>query len=101
MFNDAYQHYLAAMDAEDPKHRAVMPIQPWFRNDLDFVMLQAADMLAGEARLLGVDDKPAPLREGLCPKLKASGHFKLIDYNDMRALDAWTRAAIKERNGGS
>jgi hypothetical protein len=26
-----------------------MPLQPYFRDDLDFVMLQAADMLAGEA----------------------------------------------------
>jgi hypothetical protein len=99
MFASAYGDY-REVSREDPERFAVMPIQPWFRDDLEFVVLQAADMLAGETRLLPVEDKPAPLVEGLCPKLKATGHFKLITADDLRALDLWVRREIMRRVRG-
>lgn len=74
----------------DPARRAVMPVQPWFRNDMDFVILQAADMLAGEARLLP-EDSPMSRIGDLCPRLKATGHFKFVTENDLRALSAFIR----------
>jgi hypothetical protein len=98
MFTAAYSDCLE-VSKEDPERLAVMPIQPWFRDDKEFVVLQAADMLAGETRLLPVTDKPAPLVEGLCPKLKlkSAGHFELITEQDLRALDLWVRAEIMRR----
>jgi hypothetical protein len=64
------------------------PYQPWFRDDKEFVMLQAADLLAGEIRLLGRDDDPFPYVGTICKRLKADGHFKLINAKDLAALDA-------------
>ncbi len=98
MFTDAYKHFLE-VEQTAPERLAVMPFQPWFRDDQDFVMLQAADMLAGELRLSPVDDKPAPLQEILCPKLKASGFFHVIVESDMRDLDMFVRAHRELKDG--
>ena len=53
-----------------PERRGVMPIQPWFRDDRNFVVLQAADMLAGESRLVAENHENNPSFIGaLCPNL--------------------------------
>jgi len=93
IFAKAYEQYLLSEEGH-PERQAVMPYQPWFRDDRDFVMLQAADMLAGDARLTDTDDKAPPLIEGICQTLKASGHFKLIGEDDMRAMDRNVRSQI-------
>jgi hypothetical protein len=90
LFAEAYKDYLHEA-ADDPAWAAVMPHQPWFRDDKEFVMLQAADMLAGYFRLAGTDDKPMPLQEGICAKLRDNGRAKLIDEDEMRRLDAFLR----------
>ena len=73
--------------ARSPERRAVMPIQPWYRDDRDFVVLQAADLLAGDLRLSSEKNQIVAL-EGLCPKLKASEIFKAIDESAMLSFDA-------------
>jgi hypothetical protein len=70
----------------------------WFRDDKEFAVLQAADLLAGEIRILVEQDiaqKPVPsFLDGWCPHLKAAGHFKLIAEQEMREMDAFTKAAM-------
>lgn len=61
-------------------HLAVMPTQPLFRDDKDFVVLQAADLLAGEQRLLAIADvdRYGFLRKdkkSLCSGLPVSKHY--------------------------
>jgi hypothetical protein len=46
-----YNDYLQ-IEEPFPERRAVMPVQPWFRDDEDFLALQAADLLAGDMRLM-------------------------------------------------
>ena len=98
MFADAYRDYVAGLD-DAPDWAAVMPFQPTFSDDKERVLLQAADMLAGDARLAPVDDKPDPLREGLCPKLKINGRYHVINEGLLRELDAHMRRSIREREG--
>lgn len=70
-----------------PERFAVMPAWPGFRNDQDFVILQAADMLAGELRLIAEDYEDNPLFIGkLCPNLTVSRHFKDIGDADLKDL---------------
>jgi hypothetical protein len=88
LFAEAYKDYLDVA-AEDPAWVAVMPHQPWFRDDKDFVLLRAADMLAGYVRLVGTDVKPLPLQEGICPKLRDNGRAKVIDEDELRRLDVF------------
>ncbi len=73
----------------DPQFQSVMPIQPWFRDDKDFVVLQAADLLAGETRMLGSDSEGPPFVGTLCPRLQAQGRFRLIGEQDMIEMDQW------------
>jgi hypothetical protein len=98
MFAGGYQDYLASL-RHSPDWLAVMPFQPTFSNDKELVLLQAADMLAGEARLVPVDDKPAPLREGLCPRLKLTGRYVVINESILRDMDAFQRRYIREHDG--
>jgi hypothetical protein len=80
----------------DPARRAVMPIRPRFGDDKDFAALQAADLLAGELRLLP-EQSPMSRIGDLCPKLKASGHFKMIDENDLHAMGTFIKSGLKSR----
>ena len=98
MFADAYKDYVASLD-DAPDWAAVMPVQPTFIDDKTLVLLQAADMLAGEARLVPADDKPAPLREGLCPRLKVNGRYRVINEELLRELDAHMRRHTREHDG--
>jgi hypothetical protein len=84
MFAEAYKYFLEA-EEDRPERLALMPYQPFFRDDKEeFVVLQAADMLAGELRIAHLDDKPAPLVERLCPTLKEHGVFHIIVESEMR-----------------
>jgi hypothetical protein len=98
MFAAAYKDYVASL-GDAPDWAAVMPSQPTFSDDKTLVLLQAADMLAGEARLVPVDDKPAPLREGLCPRLKVNGRYRVIREAILHELDAHMRRHIREHDG--
>lgn len=58
---------------KNPQRRALFPHQPIFRDDKDFVVLQAADMLAGDLRLKAENYPNKPSFVGkLCPHLKTS-----------------------------
>jgi hypothetical protein len=58
---------------KNPQRRALLPHQPIFRDDKDFVVLQAADMLAGDLRLKAENYPNKPSFVGkLCPHLKTS-----------------------------
>jgi uncharacterized protein DUF3800 len=71
---------LRAIVAErEPARAALMPPQPWFRDDLKFVVLQAADLVAGDARLSEEQDDWIKSLGVLCPKLKAAGKVRPID----------------------
>ncbi len=98
MFADVYKDYVASL-GDAPDWAAVMPFQPTFSDDKSLVLLQAADMLAGEARLVPADDKPAPLREGLCPRLKINGRYRLINEGLLREFDAYLRRYVRDHDG--
>jgi uncharacterized protein DUF3800 len=63
-------------DAGDRERSAVLPVQPWFRDDKECVILQAADLLAGELRLAseGYSDNPEFVGT-LCPHLRVSKFY--------------------------
>ena len=66
--------------------RAVMPYHPTFRSDKVFLPLQAADMVAGEMRLLAEDYPDNPQFIGhLCPHLPLSKWIRDIGEADMEA----------------
>jgi uncharacterized protein DUF3800 len=78
---------LRDLEREFPERQAVMPVQPWFRDDSDFVMLQAADLLAGELRLASEDYPDNPRFIGrLCPNLHVSRYCRTIDESELEAL---------------
>lgn len=90
-------HYDGLLQEEEafPERRAVMPSQPWFRDDTEWVLLQAADLLAGEARLVCECDASGRLLpdcvRGICPTLKHKGHFKPLLEDELRELEAHVR----------
>ncbi len=67
------------VESEDPERLAVLPVQPWFRDDRDFVVLQAADLLAGRLRLNL--ESPGPVVD-LCPDLRVSRYFRVLEMQD-------------------
>jgi hypothetical protein len=93
---DGYDELLSIED--DPARKAVMPIMPWFRDDKEFVLLQAADLIAGELRLLAEPGAPPFIGE-LCPKLQRSNHFYSLGEDDMRAIDAHIRQGVMKPDG--
>lgn len=73
----------------DPKIKAVMPYQPLFRDDKEFIVLQASDLMAGLVRRAG-DEWPSPsLYRQLLPKLTKDGHFKVISESELRSMSHW------------
>lgn len=87
-------------EAAFPERRAVIPEMPWFRNDKDWVILQAADLLAGEMRIIAEQKTtglaPPAFFNCLCPRLKSSGHFKLIAEEEMREMEHHVRQTLTE-----
>lgn len=47
---NGYPDMLQAMADSDPTIRTLMPAQSWFRDDQEFLPLQAADLAAGDVR---------------------------------------------------
>jgi len=73
----------------DPARLAVMPLHPIFRSDKTFVLLQAADMLAGEFRLIAENYPDNPSFIGtLCPSLPVSKHVADMDEPTLERLHA-------------
>jgi hypothetical protein len=63
----------------EPQRAAVMPLQPWFRNDRDFAALQAADLLAGDVRLSAEKDPLTDEIGVLCPRLRSTSVYAELD----------------------
>ena len=55
--------------SEEPRHLAVLPVDPSFGDDKDFVILQAADFLAGQMRRCAEHPDDAFMYD-LCPNLR-------------------------------
>ena len=70
-----------ALVASQPELRMVLPADLWFRDDRDFLPLQAADMLAGEWRRAaeGVDTGP-----WLCPNVAISARSTMFGGEPLR-----------------
>jgi hypothetical protein len=79
-----------------PNRLAVMPYHPMFRDDRDFLPLQAADMLAGELRLQaeGYPDNPDWIGT-LCPSLPVSKWFTEIGEAKLAEIYAWNLATVR------
>ena len=98
---ECYDDILIA-ESQNPLFRSVLPVMPGFRDDKEFVLLQAADLLAGELRLMSPDDDAESMFGSLCPKLKSGGYFHMITETQMRYLDQYVRDFIaNERRDGS
>ena len=83
-----------------PDRFAVMPVRPWFRKDQEFVILQAADMLAGELRLTAEDYEDNPSFIGtLCPHLTVSRHLKDIGEADLNDLHEHLVQTLEREEG--
>lgn len=92
-------------EREIPERYAVMPVQPWFRDDREsFVMLQASDLLAGGFRMMAdKDDDHHPFvgfYQSLCPKLKVSKYRKGIGIKEMLELEAHLHDVLKRQQQG-
>ncbi len=77
---------LKEIESEDPRRLAVLPLLPGFRDDKDFVMLQAADLLAGQMRLVAENGDNADFLFGLCPNLRVSRYFRIISDQDLQQM---------------
>jgi hypothetical protein len=79
----------------DELQQAVLPIQPWFRDDMDFVMLQAADLVAGEVRLVAENPNKRPVGAGMLSlNLPLSKHSEVLDESTL--LKMHTHSRIRE-----
>ena len=65
--------------------RAVMPIQPWFRDDKDFVLLQCADLLAGHIRMTSEKDPGWRLAVDF-KQLRVSPFSVIFDHERLKAM---------------
>lgn len=88
-----YDRYLEVENSH-PERRAVMPVQPWFRDDNDWTALQAADLLAGDMRLLeekrlGVE--VPPVIGNLPARLYENRDFRLYTLFDVIKMSAYVR----------
>jgi hypothetical protein len=84
------------LERDFPERFAVMPEQLTFRDDRTFVLVQAADMLAGNLRLAGenYEDNP-PFIGKLCPKRQVSKILKPdIGVDEMAAIDRHLQEAL-------
>jgi hypothetical protein len=98
VFQPIYQRLYPLMRAhlDSPQHQAVLPAQPWFRDDHEFVVLQAADMVAGQVRLTGEQRAPSWMLE-MCPKLRVSGFSHIFREEEIRGLLADLGRSAREQ----
>jgi hypothetical protein len=89
VFRPVYQRLYPQMrdHMDSPRHKAVLPLQPWFRDDQEFVVLQAADMLAGQMRMAAEKKAPSWV-VSLCPRLRVSRFSRIFDEPGLRGLVA-------------
>jgi hypothetical protein len=74
-------------DMAPPDWRQVMPYHPSFRDDEEFVILQAADLLAGQDRLSFENNPNNPEWVAtLCKKLTVSKYYMFFDANKLNAM---------------
>ena len=88
------ENYPALRDVFPESHKAVLPLYPMFRDDKDYIFLQAADLISGERRLIGEAKRDNPEWVGkLCPELPTSKFFR--DFNQIELRQ--THARLKTR----
>jgi hypothetical protein len=86
------------IERDDPKRYAVMPVQPWFRDDKEWVMLQAADLIAGDMRLGTLPDAERPkFCDGLFKKLRMSGMCMDIGADKMLEVHQHVTESQRQR----
>ncbi len=98
MFRETILNFYSSMRRvlkRAPELLALMPPHPMFRDDKDFVVIQAADMLTGEQRLLAENYADNPDFIGhLCPSLPRSKHCTVFDEVALEQVHAWNVAWI-------
>ena len=90
---NGYPDMLRALETIDPAVRERMPSQPWFRDDSEFLPLQAADLIAGSVRRgsLGYEKRAT----GTMTKLRVWPGSKLLGGDEMlRFAQAHTRQKL-------
>jgi hypothetical protein len=95
--------YVGLLDDElDLRYKALMPAWPSFRDDRECVLVQAADFLAGELRILAesnLEERAVPrCLDGLFPNLKTSGCFELIAADRLRDMHEYARRTVHLRS---
>lgn len=83
------RQYDVLLEVLKPEQRAVMPAQLLFRDDKEFVLLQAADLLMGDLRLRGKKHREWTQNIGL-EKLKVSRHSKPLDEGRLMEMTEGT-----------
>jgi len=84
------------LERDDPARYALAPLLPGFRDDKDFVMLQAADLVAGQLRLVAENGENADFLVDLTPNLRMSKWFRAISDDDLSQINEMT--LTKDRN---
>lgn len=84
--NDALEQWKLVRQFMPEPLKPFMPVQPLCRDDLDFVVLQAADLLMGHARM--VIEKVSRWPKIDFQKLKVSGASKFYDAQPLGELAA-------------
>jgi len=81
------QMYPSIYEKLGPLHRT-LPLEPRFEDDRQVAPLQAADLLASEARLAGnTRDFFESWTRPWCPRLRVSRHSRLFDEARLEALE--------------
>jgi hypothetical protein len=78
---DIQQAYPDMLGVMPDEVRKIMPAQPWFRDDQEFLPLQVADLMAGSARRRVLKD-PKALELGMT-KMRIWPNSKVLDGQDM------------------
>ena len=89
----SYPDMLRALADVDPTIRSLMPAQPWFRDDREFLPLQAADLIAGNQRRRIMNSAGiVPLKT---TKLRQSPNSHFLNGQDvLRFAQAHTRQKL-------
>jgi uncharacterized protein DUF3800 len=85
--NNILSRWGAVREALRPEVRAVLPIQPWFRDDKNFVVLQAADLVAGDYRLRAEERSDLSFIGTLLPDTHVSPRSRVFDES---TLSEWS-----------
>jgi hypothetical protein len=78
---------LRELERDDTARYALTPLLPGFRDDKDFVMLQAADLVAGQMRLAAEDGEDADFMYDLTPNLRVSKWFTAIGDDELSQIN--------------